>query len=321
MRGKRIHFFDPDVETCRSAERALHATGSAVDVTQSLDPTLDAIERGQHDLFILNADPTSRADGRLLGRLETLSSDGGGRVVLMTSSATEDYLPLLERFKFIRNLVARSAGPLEPEELIVTAEKLLRRDIFGIEKYLMWGVEPYTIELRESLKKQDYMREVLRYAEELGCSNRTAELIESIADELITNAIFNAPRGPDGKPKYAHLPRRESVVLASDEAATLSFACDGNYLALGTIDRFGALSRDLVVSYLNRCMVKGPAQLSEASGGAGLGLYRVFQSLSKFVVNLAPGRRTEVVTLVDLRLSMKQFRSAAKSFHVFVDPP
>jgi hypothetical protein len=44
----------------------------------------------------------------------------------------------------------------------------------------------------------------------------------------------------------------------------------------------------------------------------------VFKSLSKFVINIDPGRKTEVICLIDLRLSMKRFRQAAKSFHIFV---
>jgi hypothetical protein len=80
----------------------------------------------------------------------------------------------------------------------------------------------------------------------------------------------------------------------------------------------GALTHDTIVSYLNRCLVKGPQQISDASGGAGIGLYRVFQSLSKFIINIEPGRRTEVISLIDLRLSMKQFRQLPKSFHIFV---
>ena len=78
------------------------------------------------------------------------------------------------------------------------------------------------------------------------------------------------------------------------------------------------MTQETVVSYLNRCLVKGPNQISEASGGAGIGLYRVFQSLSKFVINIDPGKKTEVITLIDLRLSMKRFRQAAKSFHIFI---
>jgi hypothetical protein len=143
-------------------------------------------------------------------------------------------------------------------------------------------------------------------------------MIETIVDEVVTNAIYNAPRDENGKAKYAKLSRRETVVLDDHEVGELQFACDGDYIAISQIDPFGSLTQDTVVTYLNRCLVKGPEQFSEASGGAGIGLFRVFQSLSKFVVNIDPGKKTEVIALIDLRLSMKRFRQAAKSFHIFV---
>jgi hypothetical protein len=59
----------------------------------------------------------------------------------------------------------------------------------------------------------------------------------------------------------------------------------------------------------------------DGAGGAGIGLFRVFQSLSKFVVNVAPGRCTEVIALLDLRLNMKKFRQVPKSFHIFIAEP
>jgi len=98
----------------------------------------------------------------------------------------------------------------------------------------------------------------------------------------------------------------------------LQFACDGDYIAIALIDPFGSLTQETVVSYLNRCLVKGPEQFSDASGVAGIGLYRVFQSLSKFVINIEPGKKTEVISLIDLRLIMKRFRQAAKSFHIYI---
>ena len=231
-------------------------------------------------------------------------------------------LPLMATRPFLRNIIAKNEEPIEPDELIITAEKLLRQDLFGLGKYLLWGVEPYRVEIRDSRKKLDYLHEVATYALALGCNERVVELVETVADELVTNAIYNAPRTDDGEPKYARLSRREPVELADDEVGTLEFACDGDYIAVAQIDPFGALTQETVVSYLNRCLVKGPEQLSEASGGAGIGLYRVFQSLSKFVINVDPGHRTEVICLIDLRLTMKRFRQQAKSFHIFIqDPP
>jgi len=318
MRDKRILFYDPDPRARRVAERALNATGSTVVSGNDPDELMEKIKE-DWSLVMINFDPPLRDDPRWGTQLEELERRWPKtQLVLHTTAQTEDYLPLMAEHKFLRNLIAKNDEPLEPDELIITAEKLLRQDLFGIHKYLLWGVEPYCVTIKESQRKQEYIHEVSSYAESLGCAERTIELIETIVDELVTNAIFNAPRTPDGAPKYARLSRREHVVLDDSEVAELQFACDGDYIAIGQIDPFGALTQDTVVTYLNRCLVKGPKQFSEATGGAGIGLYRVFQSLSKFIVNIDPGRKTEVISLIDLRLSMKRFRQAAKSFHIFV---
>lgn len=365
MKGRRILFQDPDPRILRTAERALVATGSEVDVVQvgqvharpvshavaagagggapsrfayatpQLAPPpsvaderelLRKIETGAYDLLMLNFDPPVRADprwGEVFDHIEDHLPNC--RVVLHATAPSEDYLPLLHERRFVRNLIAKNNEPLEPEELITTAEKLLRGDLFGLEKYLLWGVSPLRIEVKDSREKHAYVREVAGAAERLGCNDRTIALVEGIADELITNAIFNAPRDAEGRSRYALLPRRQPVVLEPHEVGVLEFACDGNFIALSQSDPFGSLTQDTIVTYLNRCLVSrsplSPSdQVGMGSSGAGIGLHRVFQSLSKFIVNIDPGKRTEVIALIDLRLTMKKFRSMPKSFHIFIKP-
>ncbi len=322
MRGKRILFYDPDPRARRVAERALAATGSEVVSAVDADDLLAKVEANGFDLMMINYDPPLRDDPRWEDRFNTCEQRfPRTKLVLHSTAPTEDYLPLMASRKFLRNVIAKNDDPLEPDELITTAEKLLRQDLFGLQKYLLWGVEPYIVKIKESRLKQEYIQEVANYATALGCNERVVELIETIVDELVTNAIYNAPRTADGEPKYAKKSRREPVVLEDHEAGELQFACDGDYIAIAQIDPFGSLTQETVVSYLNRCLVKGPDQITDASGGAGIGLYRVFQSLSKFVINIDPGRKTEVITLIDLRLSMKRFRQATKSFHIFITDP
>ncbi|HJZ88909.1 MAG TPA: hypothetical protein VKN99_27240 [Polyangia bacterium] len=319
MNGRRVLFYDPDPRVVRIAERALTATGSDVTLATSEQSLRAQIEQNGYDLLMVNFDPP------LADKLEWREFlDKAGerfpktKLVLHVTSRTEDYLPLLAERRFLRNLIAKNDAPLEAEELIRTSEKILRSDIFGLEKYLLWGVEPYRVHVVDSREKPRYVQQVSDYAARLGCNPRTIELVETIVDEVVTNAIFNAPRDPDGKPKYAHLNRREPVTLATTEQAELLFACDGGYIGVAQVDPFGALTQDTVVGYLNRCLVKGPRQVEEKLGGAGIGLFRVFQSLSKFVINIEPNHRTEVIALIDLRLTMKKFKQFPKSFHIFV---
>jgi hypothetical protein len=319
MRGKQVLFQDPDPKALRVAERALNATGSAVSLIESPAGVRTALASTRFDLLMLNLDSLMREDASWLDSLSALDTHWPRTpLVLHTIASTEKYLPLMAGRSFLRNMIAKRGDPLEPDELIITAEKLLRQDLFGLQKYLLWGVEPYCVPIADSTRKQRYIRTVSDYATLLGCNARVIEMIETVVDELVTNAIYNAPRRQDGTPKYAQLSRREAVVLEQDEVGELQFACDGSYIAIAQRDPFGALTRDTVVSYLTRCLDKGPNQLSDTSGGAGIGLFQVFQSLSKFIINIDPGHRTEVICLIDLRLNMRRFHEVPKSFHVFI---
>jgi hypothetical protein len=280
---------------------------------------------------MLNFDPPMRADPEFCERLDALAGHPTSpKLVLHTTAQSEDYLPLMAERRYVRNLIAKNDQALAADELITTASKLLRGDLFGLDKYLAWGIEPLRIEIRDSREKLACVSRVAEQAERLGVGPRTVALVETIVDELVTNAIYNAPRDPEGRAPYAGLSRREPVELPPREAAVLDFACDGSYIGISLVDPFGSLTQETIVRYLNRCLVERAPRAGTAaeawgaptsSGGAGLGLYRVFQSLSKFIVNVEPGRRTEVITLIDLGMTMKKFRQAGKSFHVFLAEP
>ncbi len=316
MRGRKVLFFDTDPKALRVAERALAATGSEVDVVADEDTLFQRTENDGYDLYMVSIEPANVSAPRWTEWLDRSAPQA--KLVLHCTQNTEDYLPLLNQRRYLQNLIAKNETPLEPEELIRTSEKILRRDIFGLEKYLLWGVEPLRLSIHSSREKPTIVRTVSDYGRRLGCNERVLELIETIVDEVVSNAIYNAPRNPDGTAKYAHVDRREVVNLEPSEAAELQVACDGDYLGIAQVDPFGALDQGVVIEYLNRCLVKGPQQVSQKAGGAGIGLYRVFNSLSKFVINLQPGRKTEVITLIDLRLPMKKFKAQPKSFHIFM---
>ncbi len=240
------------------------------------------------------------------------------KVVLHACELDLECIEWMSQWPTLSHVMAKRETPLDTEELTVTIAKLLRRDHFGLDKYLPWGVDTYEVEVRDSRDKAQYVREVSNLASRLGCSDRLVELVETVVDELSTNAIFNAPRNADGVPRYAHLSRREAVALQDSECAGLTFAFDGRYFAVAQRDPFGALTRETVVTYLERCLKRTPDQLPGA-GGAGMGLFRVYRVLSKLIFNIRPGELTEVIGLIDLRQSIKSLLTQPKSLHFFIE--
>ena len=142
-------------------------------------------------------------------------------------------------------------------------------------------------------------------------------ILVDLCDEFLMNAIYDAPRDEEGKPIYASTPRNERVLLKPDQAAKFRYASDGELLAISVEDAFGAINRDKVVSYLSKCFAKGDDQIDAKEGGAGLGLYIIWKSVNHFILNIDPGVRTEFVGIIDLSLSIREFKTKNRSFHLF----
>ncbi|RYG65777.1 hypothetical protein EON77_18135 [bacterium] len=98
----------------------------------------------------------------------------------------------------------------------------------------------------------------------------------------------------------------------------MTLCCDGRRLGVAVRDPFGSLRADTVLDYLTRCFRRGPDQIDAKEGGAGLGLYFTFEALSHFVINVSPGRATEMIGLLDVSGTFKDFARRGKSFNMFV---
>jgi hypothetical protein len=82
------------------------------------------------------------------------------------------------------------------------------------------------------------------------------------------------------------------------------------------LDRYGSLDKRALLDAVLRARSElGRPRVSQ--GGAGLGVYFVLSSVTRFIVNVQPGRFTEVVCLFDVRERGRDAAGWARSLHVF----
>lgn len=217
----------------------------------------------------------------------------------------------------VRYLIAK-ATPILAEELVVTANKLLTQDVFGLEKYLTWGIRPQSVVLRDSEERQGAIDDLVAFVGSLGLGARVAATAKIVADELLTNAIYNAPVDGTGARLHAGLRRSERLTLTGRNEVELHYACDGRSLAVSVVDHFGSLDRATISFYLAKCFAAGADQVDDKQGGAGLGMYMALENVSSLVYNLAPGLRTEVIGLIDVSDRSPRSGRCSRSFCVFV---
>ncbi len=272
-------------------------------------------------IAILDCDAFEPADTlEALRRLEGLAS-----VVLLSSSADKSTLLSLIHQHDIGNLVAkhgaiRAVYPMVDErELLVTCEKVLRRDIFGIEKYVgSWAVVLHEIKLDRLSQKSDLLGRFESYLTALDVPETVMQGIITVAEELILNAVIHAPRNADGSPKYEHIGPRPDLVLAPGEEITVRYGCDGQRLMISVSDNFGRLEKQTLRNYHPRAFEGALLRTEDKTSGAGLGLSMSLRSIHQLIFNIQDQKRTEVIAGWYLRVnSAGEFRQVGKSLNVF----
>jgi CheY-like chemotaxis protein len=296
--------------------RILAATGADV-VSRGSDLDGETAAR-KFGLVVVDYDSMHSDVLALLDRLSQQNPTPA--VLVVTQSRDKHDIGALASHSALTNLIAKNTT-FDPNDLIITVQKLINNDIFGLEKYLTWGVKVCDRDVTSSSQKNALLDEVQGFLSDLGCNNRIVDTAVSVADEFFTNAVYNAPVDATGHPKYASLSRTRRVDLETTETVKFRFACDGRTFGLSAEDKFGRLEKATVQSYLRKCMSRDPDQIDEKAGGAGLGFYQIFESLNAFVVNVSPYRRTELIGLMDVSGTYRTFADRPKSLHLFFEQP
>jgi hypothetical protein len=261
-----------------------------------------ALEDPHADLILVD-DPAKEREAieRILDRLDS-------RLIMLGEGIDQaDALRLL-RSQRCNNLIGREEA-VDEDEVVVTTVKLLSHDIFGMEKYLTWGAAIHDREVRGYDDKRQAIADVADHARHVGCRRQMIGRIETACDELLMNALYDAPAAAKN-------------TAGAEPPARLRFGCDGKFFGLSVHDSYGTLEKKSILDNLERARdEQGSPRPPEASetGGAGLGLYFILSSATRFIANIQRGRATEVICLFDMRGNTRDFHYRAKSLNIFED--
>ncbi|MCS6914661.1 MAG: hypothetical protein RMK29_10335 [Myxococcales bacterium] len=178
--------------------------------------------------------------------------------------------------------------------LEVTVRKFVSGDLFGIEKYLPPGTQVHLRRLRDYQGRQQAVEEVLAFADRAGVRRQVRAAIGQVCEELLMNALYDAPVDEHGQPLFAAVHTRDRLQHPSPRPVSLRYAAAEDRLAIAVRDRFGRLDKLTVLRCIDKCL-RSADQIDRKTHGAGLGLYLVASAASQYVVNIAPGMATEVI--------------------------
>jgi hypothetical protein len=180
----------------------------------------------------------------------------------------------------------------------VTAGKLLTGDIFGIEKYLPENTPVHYARLRDFEGRGNAIQTVLDFAEQSKIRRQVRSAIRQVCEELLMNALYDAPVDADGKQIFAEVDPHVRTKTKSPRPVSIRYAATEDRFAVAVRDRFGRLAKNTILAYIEKC-ITSPNQIDRKTYGAGLGLYLVANAAASYVVNVAYGIATEVVCTFD----------------------
>jgi anti-sigma regulatory factor (Ser/Thr protein kinase)/CheY-like chemotaxis protein len=297
-------------KTRRIVERVLTGLGVALDVVDDLEQA--ARRLADHPPALIVLDGAAAAAGRAELLAATRARDAETCMTLLDAEQLAQ-LPAILDLNAVSHLLVQPARLTE--QLTLTVHKLVRGDLFGAQKYLLWGTALHQTALTRGSQRSHVVGELAEQVRARGLAARIASTAMLVADELLSNAVHHAPVDEHGAHHRAELPRDRELELDDRHQVQLRWGCDGRYLAVEVTDRFGSLARNAALRALVHERVK------DSGCGAGMGIALTYRSCDHLVFNLAPGTRTEVIALIDVRRQHQTpgERVAASSYNVFVE--
>jgi hypothetical protein len=256
------------------------------------------------------------AGGVSLQPIERLpEAPGEERVVAIGDADLPTLIGLLRARPWVDHVVSpRLLGGVGGRIVAAAVWKLLMRGHhLELSHFLGQPLPAQNARIADSAQREQHLDAITERAQQAGAPPLVVERIRDVAEETITNALYNAPAEAGGR---SSTPRHERVQLDDDSACTVSYGVADKLFILRVRDRFGSLSRERLCEVLGRCTT-GDVALDTSRGGAGLGMWRVFNAASVVVVLVEPGLSTEFVVGIDL--TRRSGPAGARAIHLFFE--
>jgi hypothetical protein len=286
---RRVLAISPNLDQLRRIVANLERAGAEVDAVRSLDAIQSEII--PHRYVFMDVE---EGDTRAVERLVPMLRQKSHAAVVTPKAALGELTDYLKDHRVNHVIVGEELD----RGVFVTAQKLLTGDIFGIEKYLPEGTPVHYVRLRDFEGRGKALDTVLAYAEEAKMRRQVRSAIGSVCEELLMNALYDAPVDEHGNQIFAEVDPHDRTKSRSPRPVSIRYAATESQFAVAVRDRFGRLAKNTILAYIDKCL-RSPVQIDRKTYGAGLGLYLVANAAASYLVNVAYGIATEVVCTFD----------------------
>jgi CRP-like cAMP-binding protein len=237
-------------------------------------------------------------------------------LLVFSSQGVRDNIQILENLGFVDYFISKDSidRNVSIHNVLISLNKIFTKDIFKLEKYLSWGAQVKEIKITGSRQRHDARSEMLEDLKQKGIRSALLTQVNTVSEEMLMNAVYDAPTDEHGKVLFNHQDRTIPIELLPHQQSKLRYATDGVTLAISVSDPFGSLHKSVILKYLKSCYENQDNAMTENKGGAGKGLHQIVENSNLTIFNIKKKNQTEVISLFYLDPLRRAVRP---TFHYF----
>ncbi len=265
-------------------------------------------------IVLWNIDPAAN----LLDARELLAkSVSADRLIALCETRLNEYPQLLSLPIYNHHFVRNSSATAQELYFGVMNCILEANKMPTLPEFLGDGTKVKKLTIEDSRHKLAAALAIEKHLKQLGIAARLAQLISQAVDELVLNAIFDAPV-KDGMPSKWHIPRHKPIKLEQKEVVEIDMAATDHSIALSVTDQFGSLRKANLMNSLSEHYAR--MNLRGASNTAsGMGLRGIYNAGLSLHCAVKPNYRTRITIFCPRTSSFKEFRQGAQFLSINFD--
>ena len=296
-----------------AVEVAIAAGLSLMHVT---NPGQGVVLIGQEDISVILADASSRElfqefEDAIQGSIGLFSDKINSNAIHFISSEELENVQYLVQSPLFGHFVLRNFQ--DPKKVGEHYGRIVKATLaeraFGLPALLKPGTKVQIIKLAHTSQKNEAVEAIKSLLLSARFQNRMATAIATAVDELLMNAMFDAPVDEMGRQKYSTTPRSVLLKLEGTAEVEMHVGYDGEYAAISAIDNYGSLDKVKLLSHIAKMYADEAYKVKTNVAGAGIGLGQVFRAGGSFFFVSESRVRTEVTVFFRKTSRYREFRN------------
>lgn len=225
--------------------------------------------------------------------------------ILYAHEKNIDNLEILKKYN-INHILGKS--DIKDRELGLILQKLFYKNIFGIEKHLGEDAIIFSEEITHSKDISEKIELLINRINVDDTFDSPKDNLRVVLNELATNAFFHQEDLLDTN-------RKNSIFTSFNNSIILRIGRDDTSIIVYVKDNIGLINKNTLLDSIERGYVEKTPRVGQ--GGAGLGLYMVYENLNQLHINKKKDQFCEFIGIIEVNKRYKKFKERVTSFHFF----